>query len=256
MADEQAGQGDAKPAGEAGAGDAKGGAPASAPATDTFEITHNGQKHTLNRDDMMRHASMGFDYTKKTQALSEEKKGLGKQVEDKALELFRKYKAEEDGGNDPQDDADKGKSSQREAELQKKLTNLEGRLNKSEQAEVQKQAKKDLDAMLGKMGDKYKDKGLTKADERLICLRFSEQANDETDADTLFDSLYADRVKERGDEKQAIIDEYVKVKRQDPFASGESDKSGSPGKAFEKSPTTFAEARDRAEARLRARQGS
>lgn len=42
------------------------------PAVDTLEITHNGQKRTLTRDEAVSLAQQGFDYTQKMQRLSDE----------------------------------------------------------------------------------------------------------------------------------------------------------------------------------------
>jgi hypothetical protein len=40
------------------------------PAVDAFEIVHNGQQHKLSREDVIRYAQQGFDYTQKTQAVA------------------------------------------------------------------------------------------------------------------------------------------------------------------------------------------
>jgi hypothetical protein len=40
-------------------------------AGEEFEIVHNGQQHKLNREETIRLAQQGFDYTQKTQALAE-----------------------------------------------------------------------------------------------------------------------------------------------------------------------------------------
>lgn len=41
------------------------------PSGDEFEIVHNGQQHKLTRDDIIKYAQQGFDYTQKTQAAAE-----------------------------------------------------------------------------------------------------------------------------------------------------------------------------------------
>lgn len=41
-----------------------------------FDIIHNGQTHQLSREDMIKQAQQGFDYTQKTQKLAEQQKGL------------------------------------------------------------------------------------------------------------------------------------------------------------------------------------
>lgn len=44
------------------------------PAVDAFEIVHNGQQVKLSREDVIRHAQQGFDYTHKTQAVAEKER--------------------------------------------------------------------------------------------------------------------------------------------------------------------------------------
>ena len=45
-------------------------------ADDAFEIVHNGTQHKLTRDELIKHAQQGFDYTQKTQALAEQQRQL------------------------------------------------------------------------------------------------------------------------------------------------------------------------------------
>lgn len=40
-------------------------------AVEAFEIVHNGQQHSLSREDTIKYAQQGFDYTQKTQQLAE-----------------------------------------------------------------------------------------------------------------------------------------------------------------------------------------
>lgn len=51
-------------------------APVPQPSADAFEIVHNGQQHKLTREETIRLAQQGFDYTQKTQALAEQHRGL------------------------------------------------------------------------------------------------------------------------------------------------------------------------------------
>lgn len=46
------------------------------PAVDEFEIVHNGQQRKLTREETIRLAQQGFDYTQKTQALAEQSKAM------------------------------------------------------------------------------------------------------------------------------------------------------------------------------------
>src|SRR5689334_6275149 len=46
------------------------------PGADAFEIVHNGTQHKLTREDTIRYAQQGFDYTQKTQALAEKAKSI------------------------------------------------------------------------------------------------------------------------------------------------------------------------------------
>lgn len=46
-----------------------------------FRIKHNGQELEVTQDELVNYAQMGYDYTKKTTALSDERKALGEQVE-------------------------------------------------------------------------------------------------------------------------------------------------------------------------------
>jgi hypothetical protein len=49
------------------------------PTTDAFEIVHNGTQHKLSREETIKYAQQGFDYTQKTQALAEQ----ARQVQDR-----------------------------------------------------------------------------------------------------------------------------------------------------------------------------
>lgn len=46
--------------------------PAAAPLADAFEIVHEGKQHKLSREETIRYAQQGFDYTQKTMALAEQ----------------------------------------------------------------------------------------------------------------------------------------------------------------------------------------
>lgn len=46
------------------------------PAVDAFEIVHNGQQHKLTREETIRYAQQGFDYTQKTQKVAEAERFL------------------------------------------------------------------------------------------------------------------------------------------------------------------------------------
>jgi hypothetical protein len=46
--------------------------PQAQPAVDAFEIVHNGQQHKLTREETIRYAQQGFDYTQKTQQVAEQ----------------------------------------------------------------------------------------------------------------------------------------------------------------------------------------
>ena len=48
--------------------------PQAQPTADEFEIVHNGQQRKLTREETIRYAQQGFDYTQKTQALAESQK--------------------------------------------------------------------------------------------------------------------------------------------------------------------------------------
>jgi len=48
---------------------------------DEFEIVHNGQQHTLSREDTIRLAQQGFDYTQKTQALAEHARQMSERMQ-------------------------------------------------------------------------------------------------------------------------------------------------------------------------------
>ena len=49
---------------------------APSPPADAFEIVHNGEQHKLSREETIRYAQQGFDYTQKTQALAEERRQM------------------------------------------------------------------------------------------------------------------------------------------------------------------------------------
>jgi hypothetical protein len=48
---------------------------------DEFEIVHNGQQHKLNREETIRLAQQGFDYTQKTQALADNARQMSERMQ-------------------------------------------------------------------------------------------------------------------------------------------------------------------------------
>lgn len=56
-------------------------AEAPSPAGDEFEIVHNGQPRKLNREETIRLAQQGFDYTQKTQALAEQSRAVSERLQ-------------------------------------------------------------------------------------------------------------------------------------------------------------------------------
>lgn len=50
------------------------------PGNEVWEIVHGGQQVKLNRAEMIEHASKGFDYTQKTQALAEKDKAVEQRI--------------------------------------------------------------------------------------------------------------------------------------------------------------------------------
>lgn len=50
---------------------------------EVFKIKHEGKEIELSKDDLIKHAQMGFDYTKKTQAIALKEEQLAKQYETK-----------------------------------------------------------------------------------------------------------------------------------------------------------------------------
>ena len=66
------------------------------PGTDAFEIVHNGTQHKLTREDTIRYAQQGFDYTQKTQALAEKAKFVDASLQRVAeLEQLAPYVAQD-----------------------------------------------------------------------------------------------------------------------------------------------------------------
>ncbi len=203
-----------------------------------------------SRDDLVRWAQMGHDYTQKTQQLAEEKQNFSRLVEERALAIYKQALAEQGqqpGSQEPQDDDDPI------GPIRKEMEELKGQLSQFNEEKANKEADAELDAMLNTLHGKYE--GLSTTDEKVVLIRFNEQINEQSDAAQLLDQLFAERVKEKQAERQAVIDDYVKTKSKDPFASGETGSSGSPASDLNKEPTTFNEARARADARLRAQQG-
>lgn len=56
-------------------------APAAQPADESVEIEWNGQKHQLTRDELIKQAQQGFDYTQKTMALAETAKQVHERLQ-------------------------------------------------------------------------------------------------------------------------------------------------------------------------------
>lgn len=50
-------------------------------ADDAFEIVHNGTQHKLSREDAIRYAQQGFDYTQKTQAVAEKDRQVSQRLQ-------------------------------------------------------------------------------------------------------------------------------------------------------------------------------
>lgn len=48
---------------------------------DVFEIVHNGQQHKLSREEAIRYAQQGFDYTHKTEALAADRRALSERLQ-------------------------------------------------------------------------------------------------------------------------------------------------------------------------------
>lgn len=55
--------------------------PPEQPAVDAFEIVHDGQQHKLTREETIRYAQQGFDYTQKTQALAAQNRQMNEQLQ-------------------------------------------------------------------------------------------------------------------------------------------------------------------------------
>lgn len=55
--------------------------PVAQPAVDAFEIVHNGQTHKLTREDTIKYAMQGFDYTQKTQAVAAKDRYVTEQLQ-------------------------------------------------------------------------------------------------------------------------------------------------------------------------------
>lgn len=229
---------------QGGADQSKGGDSAAAVA-DKLELLVGGEKHSVSREEGIRLAQMGMDYTKKTQTLASEREKFAEQVESRAQEIYRQALERSGQGADGDGEA----AAKKDPELMKKLEALEARVTSYDTNIKAREAETQLDGILSNLRKTYPE--LTDEDETLIMIRFNKEANSEADAVTLFDSFAKERAGSRSKMRQEIIDSYVKTKTRNPFASGESGKSGSTGAQAPTPAKTFEEARERAEQRMR-----
>lgn len=211
---------------------------------DKFELLHNGEKHETSREETIKYAQMGLDYTKKTQALAADREKFAEQVESRAQEIYRQ--ALERSGQSA--DGDGEAAAKKDPELSKKLEALESRINSYDSGVKAKEAEAQLDGILSNLRKTYPE--LTDEDETLIMIKFNKEANSEADPVALFDSFAKERSGSRSKVRQEIIDGYVKSKTRSPFSSGESGKSGATGSNASTPAKSFEEARERAERRL------
>lgn len=211
---------------------------------DTLDLLVGGEKHSVSREEAIRLAQMGMDYTRKTQSLAAEREKFAELVESKAQEIYRQALERSGQGADGDGEA----AARKDPELLKKLEDLEKRVSSYDQNSRAKEAEAQLDGILSNLRKNHPS--LTDEDETLIMIRFNKEANSEADPVALFEAYAKERASYRDKQRQSIIDEYVKTKTRDPFASGESGRSGSAGASKTAPAKTFEEARERAEARL------
>lgn len=213
--------------------------------SDKLELLVGGEKHEVSREDAIRYAQMGMDYTKKTQTLASDREKFAEQVEQRAQEIYRQALEQSGKGAD----GDALAAVKENPELLKKLEALEQRVSAYDNRTKAGEAEAQLDGILSNLRKTYPE--LTDEDEALIMIRFNKESNSEADPVALFNTFAKDRAGSRSKMRQEIIDGYVKNKTRSPFSSGESGKSGGTGTQAPTPAKTFEEARERAELRMR-----
>lgn len=221
-----------------------------APAFDPkdWSMKVNGEEvFPRDKEHLVQLAQMGHDYTGKTQGLSKQRENFEQLVNDRALELYRGALEKGENGKQGEGNADPDPDDPNTA-FNKRLDVLESQNQKSRDAETIAAQDQELGGLMDQLVEKHK---LSKEDEQLVLIGFRDSVNQESDVEGLLESLAASRVSANKERNQKIIQEYIKTKTSDPFASGETGKSGGDSSAdLAKPPKTFAEARARAEARL------
>lgn len=213
--------------------------------SDNYVMKVDGKEIKVSsQEELTRLLQMGQDYTNKTKSLATDRAKMVAEIETRAKTLFEAArKAEGTKGEEPDPEDEQSVQAKEIAELRSKLESME-------KGSASKEANAQLDTLLSTLHDTHK--GLSKLDEKIIIMRFNEQVNDESDTPTLFDSLFAERLKENAANEQKIIQKFIEDKAKDPFAGGETGKSGTPGAELAKTPKTFADARVRSDARIEA----
>jgi hypothetical protein len=232
--------------GGAGQSNSNEGGSGNAATIDKLELLVGGEKHEVSREDAIKYAQMGMDYTKKTQSLAAEREKFAEQVESRAQEIYRQALERSGQGEGGDGEA----LAKKDPELAKKLEALEQRVSQYDTNIKSREAEAQLDGILSNLRKTYPE--LTDEDETLIMIKFNKEANSEADPVALFDSFAKERTGVRSKSRQSIIDDYVKSKTRSPFSSGESGKTGGSGSQTPTPPKTFEEARERAEQRMRA----
>lgn len=218
-----------------------------------FTMKINGDDVLVkDKEELIRYAQMGHDYTAKTQALSKQRENFAQSVEDRALELYRQALEKKGPDANGTEGSEKTGDEDPNAALDARIKQLETQGQARSQAEEHKAQDQELNTVMKSLSDRHK---LSKDDQQIVLIRFRDQVSSESDVDQLLDSLAAQRATENKEREQEIIQKYIKVKTEDPFASGETGKSGESGSDLAKEPKTFAEARARADARLNAPSG-
>ena len=215
-------------------------AAAAAAAEQMYRVMVDGNESEVPLSELLAGYQRQQDYTRKTQELSESRKKFGKEVEDRAVELYLKAMENGNGG--------KGNKAGQEPDFNSKLAELERKLEQTESARKESEANKFIDAMQSELSGKY-----DKMDWDKVLLRFynSGGPTEGEDIKSIFDRLAKESHDAELKREQAIIDGYVKKKSSNPHQKGELGGSTSTASKRPEPAKTFEEARERAEQRLR-----
>ena len=207
-----------------------------------IDVVVDGEKSKVSQADLIAGYQQNGHFTQKSQGLADRERQMDKLIEDRATKLYQDAlaKQNEEGNNSNREELSG------EDKLRKDLDDLRSQMAQSQKSVQDKEADRRLDIVTSAMKEKY-----PKADMDKVMIRFYNEGNDHDKLEDQFDKFASESQDAQSKFRQSVIDEYVEGKKKEKFGSGEIGHSGGSGSnKQEKLPTTFEEARARADERL------